>query len=228
MAKESILGNTSRNTIPLDMQREYMHYHHLVDSQELPETVVLNESKKLFLKKVGWEEKKRPLYLLAHTGNAKAYQVLQRYQKKTDQRLQAWAELCLQECAGRCKAELLGQVETFIVMSGAGGDCQRLGYYFIFSSEKSRSFTAVQKRIMKESAKLADKHLGGKTEKMWFGKIHVVCSALLPMDIAAEMYFQEIYRAVNKKNKVLRYHYYCNNIQKPISKNIEKYLKSLK
>lgn len=228
MPKEIILAGKSKNILPPDIQREYIKYHDLVNSQELPEPALFGESKKLFLKKTSLDEKKKLLYLLAHNGSAKAYKLLQKYRGKPDKQLKAWAELCLQECAGHLGSELLNQEETFMVMSGAGGDGQRLRYYFIFSSEKFRTFTVAQKNLIKESAKFVDKHLGGKTEKIGFSKSSVLLSVLLPMDVSAEMYFQEMYKAANGKKEILRYHYYCNNVQKPTPKDIQEYLKSLK
>jgi len=228
MTKEIILGNKSKTSIPLDSQKEYIQYHDLVDSHELPELVLFSKSKKIFLKKTGLNEKKKLLYLLAHNGSLKAYQVLQKYRKKPDSKLMVWAELCFQECAGHLGAGLLNQEETFMVMSGAGGDGQRLRYYFIFSSEKSKPLTTAQKLLIKKSTKTVDKKFKGKTEHLNFGKNHFLLSVLLPLDIATEEYFQEIYKAVNSKREVLRYHYYSNNTQRPTSKDIEEYFKGIK
>ncbi len=227
MPKEIILGSKSKITTSPEFQREYIQYHDLVDGQEMPETLLFDESKKIFLKKTGLDEKKKLLYLLAHNGSTKAYKLLQKYRKKPDKPLKVWAELCMQECAGHLGAELLNQEETFMVMSGAGGDGQRLRYYFIFTPAKSRNFSAIQKILIKKSTQLSDKKLDGKTEKMEFGKSYVLLSVLLSMDVSAEIYFQEIYKAVNDKQKILRYHYYCNNVQKPTPKDIQEYLKSL-
>lgn len=173
-------------------------------------------------------EKKKLLYLLAHNGSSKAYEVLKKYLKEQDTQLKAWAELCLQECAGHLGAEMLDQEETFMVMSGVGGDGHRLRYYFIFSSVKSKPFTVAQKGIIKKSVKVIDKKLKGKTERIDFGTNYVISSVLLLMDVAAEEYFQEIYKAVNSKKEILRYNYYCNNVQKPTLNDIEGYLKNLK
>ncbi len=224
---EIILGNKSKNILPLDVQREYIQYHNLVDSHELPETALFNESKKLFLKKSGTDEKKKLLYLLAHNGTNNAHKSLQKYLKKPDKDLSAWAKLCLQECAGHLGAEILGQDETFMIMSGAGGDGQRLRYYFIFSAVKSKPLTATQKVVIKKSVKDTDKKLKGKTERMNFGTNYVLLSVLLPMNVSAEMYFQEMHKAVNNKREILRYHYYCNNVQKPTPEGIGEYLKEL-
>ncbi len=228
MTRETILGNKSKTSIPLDSQREYVQYHDLVDSQELSEAVLFNDSKKLFSKKSSLDEKKKLLYLLAHNDSATAYKLLRKYRKKPDKQLKAWAELCLQECAGHLGARLLDEEETFMVMSGAGGDGQRLRYYFILSSKRLNNLSVAQKSLVKESAKLVDNHLGGKTEKTEFGKSYILLSVLLPMDVAAEAYFQEIYNAINSKKEILRYHYYCNNIEKPKLKDIKDYLKDLK
>lgn len=114
-----------------------------------------------------------------------------------------------------------------MVSSGAGGDGQRLRYYFVFSTVKSKMLTPSQKVEIKKSAKAVDKKLKGKTEHIDFGKNYFISSVLLPMEIAAEEYFQEMYRTINRKKEILRYHYYSNNIQKPTSKDIEEYLKEL-
>jgi hypothetical protein len=228
MTKEIILASKSKNIIPLKVQKEYVQYHKMVDNHELSETILLNESRKLFLKKDGLEKNKKLLYLLAHNGSLKTYRILQRYRKKTDKPLKAWVEMCLQECAGNLKAELLDQKEIFMIINGAGGDGQRLRYYFIFSSIKFKLFTVAQKAVIKKLTKAVDKKLKGKTEHLDFGKNYILLSVLLPMDIAAEEYFQEIYKAVNSKKKILRNHYYSNNVQRPTLKDLEEYLANLR
>ncbi|HWW42900.1 reverse transcriptase/maturase family protein [Pedobacter sp.] len=165
--KEIILGNKSKKPLSLDIQREYIRYHNIVDSHELPEDVLLIQSERLFLKKTGSDKKKKLLYMLAHSGTKQAYKLLLKYLKKPDKQLQKWVELCLQECAAHLGGELLDQEETFMVMSGAGGDGQRLRYYFIFSSAKSQRLTAAQKMVIKKSSKVTDKNLKGKTEGLY-------------------------------------------------------------
>ncbi len=112
MAKEIILGDKSKITIPFEAQKEHIQYHNSIDSHELPEAILFNESKKLFLENADLGEKKKLLYLLAHNGTPKAYKFLEKYNKKSDKQLKFWAELCLQECAGHLSIELLGQEET--------------------------------------------------------------------------------------------------------------------
>ena len=114
-----------------------------------------------------------------------------------------------------------------MVMCGAGGDGQRLRFYFFFSSVQLKPFTTAQKAIIKKSVKIVDKKLKGKTERMDFGKNCALLSVLLPMDVSAEMYFQEMYKTTNSKKEILCYHYYCNNVQKPTSEDAQTYLMSI-
>lgn len=83
-----ILGNKSKNILPVDVQREYIQYHDKIDSRELPEPMLFKESKSLFLKKSSLDEKKKLLYLLAHNDSHRAYKLLQKYQKNTNRQLQ--------------------------------------------------------------------------------------------------------------------------------------------
>ena len=108
-----------------------------------------------------------------------------------------------------------------------GGNGQRLRYYFIFSSLKSKPITTTQKAIIKKSVKIVDKKLKGKTERINFEKNYALLPVLLPMDVSVEIHFQEMYKSVNGKKEVLRYHYYCNNVQKPTSEDAQTYLMSI-
>jgi len=69
MSKEKILINKSKVTATLELQIEYIKYHNLVDTQGLSQAALFDESKKLFSKKTGVEEKKKLLFLLAHNEN---------------------------------------------------------------------------------------------------------------------------------------------------------------
>lgn len=225
MSKEKILNNKSKITAGLGMQTEYIRYHNPVDAQELPEATPFDESKKLFSEKTGVEEKKRLLFLLAHNNSLKAYQLLQKYQESADKKLKAWTELCLQECGMYLGAELLDQDGISKIVSGAGGDGQRIRFFFVLSSVKSQSFTTEQKNAIKRCAQTADKKLGSHTEKISFGENYILLSLLIPMEVAPEEYFQSIYKSTNLRKKILRYHYYCTNTKKPTLKKIEEYLK---
>lgn len=228
MSKEKILINKSKVTVTLEMQIEYIQYHDLVDTQELSQAALFDESKKLFSKKTGVEEKKKLLFMLAHNENLKAYKLLQKYQENADKKLSAWTELCLQECGMYLGAELLDRDEICKIVSGAGSDGQRLRFFFILSSEKSQSFTAEQKNLIKECAQTADEKLESHTEKISFGKNYVLLSVLIPIEIALEEYFRNIYKSVNLQKKILHYHYYCTNIEKPTLRTIKEYLEGIK
>lgn len=227
MTKDIIFTNKSKNIVPLEVQEEYIRYHDTVDSKELPETTLFNESKKLFLKKTDNTEKKKLLYLLAHNGSPKAYKLLQQYQKQADKDLKTWTELCLHECAGYLGTKLLGQEETTMIMSSAGGDGQRSRYYFVFSAENFKTFSLTQKNAIKKLVNVVDKKLNSKTEQINFGINHFLLTVLLPIDFSAEIYFQEMYKICNQKRQFLRYHYFVTNVLKPTMKDIENYLKQL-
>jgi hypothetical protein len=228
MSKEKILINKSKVTATLETQIEYIRYHNLVDTQELSQAILFDESKKLFSEKTRVEEKKRLLFLLAHNDSLEAYKLLQKYQENADKKLKAWTELCLQECGMYLGAELLDQDQTCKVVSGAGSDGQRLRFFLILSSEKSQSFTAEQKNLIKECAQTADEKLESRTEKISFGKDYILLSVMLPMEIALEEYFQSVYKSVNLRKKILRYHHYCTNVEKPTLKTIKEYLEGIK
>jgi hypothetical protein len=228
MSKEKILSNKSKVTAPLEIQIEYIQYHNLVDTQELSETVLFDESEKLFSEKTGVEEKKKLLFLLAHNNNLKAYKLLQKYQKNTEKKLKAWTELCLQECGMYLGAELLDQDEICKIVSGSGGDGQRIRFFLVLSAVKSQSFTTEQKRAIKQCSQTADKKLESHTEKISFGEDYVLLCVLIPVEIAPEKYFQNLYKSLNLQKKILRYHYYCTNVERPTLKTIKKYLEGIK
>ena len=135
--------------------------------------------------------------------------------------------MCLQECSMYLGAELLGQDEICKIVSGAGGDGQRMRFFLVLSSVKSQPFTTEQKNAIKKCAQVADEKLESHTEKVSFGENYVLLSVLIPMEVAPEDYFQNIYKSTNLKKKILRYHYYCTNIGKPTLKKIREYLKDL-
>lgn len=227
MSKEKILINKSKVTATLEMQIEYIHYHNLIDTQELSEAILFDESKKLFSEKTGVEEKKKLLFLLAHNGSIESYKLLQKYQNDADKKLIVWTELCLQECGAFLGTDLLDQDEiTAKVISGAGSDGKRLRAFFVLSAV--RSFADKQKNVIKQCIRMADKKLESHTENINFGKDYILLSVLISAEVAPEEYFQEIYKSVNIDKNILCHHYYCTNVKKPSFKEINEYLRDLK
>ena len=218
---------TSNIEVPLKTHREYIAYHDKVDTGSLDADAVIKESGILLSGAVSVLEKRRILFSLAHVGTLEAINVLRRYLASPDQELAAWAMLCFNECRMRVKSEELGE-DHDLVMTGTGGEGNRLRYYVVVSAEGNRQFSVEQQQRVRAAFKAVGNALESKVESIEFGSSHAFISALIPFDIAPADFIEGGIKESNKGIRFLRFHYYVTNVRKPTVKEIASYLKGLR
>ena len=202
---------------------EYIRYHEKVNTGNLDADKVVAESKVLFSNSTGGEDKKRILFSLAHVGTLEAISALQKYLENPDQKLAAWATLCFNECRMFVKEDELDEDQT-IIMSGAGGEGNRLRFYVIVSMKRNRRFSQEQEQKVRIAYKAVSSQLKSKFEYIEFGNSHALISTLIPMNVAPAEFIEQGIHACNKDGNFLRFHYYVTNIRKPTEREVAHYL----
>ena len=228
---EKISVIKSKHPILMEQQMEYMNFHSQVDTENLSEKDLLKESKKLFDKKVSLPKKKIILFQLAHLGTLASYQTLGKYlerteKEKTEKDLISWTILCSEECRMFLESDLLEE-DRALLMSGAGGDGEKMRFYFIISTEDIAPLTTKQKQKIKiEFENVADES-NSKIEKIEFGKNYALITTLISSEFAPADFVEGGIEYCSELKSFLRFHYYCGNMEKPNQKVIEKYLAEL-
>lgn len=117
--------------------------------------------------------------------------------------------------------------EMTFVSCEAGGDGWRLRYFLVLTSLNGKSFGETQRRKIQRVAGQVDEDLRCETEKITFGKTHVLLSVLCPPDVAIETHFQNIFALCGGSKPFLRDHYFVTNVRKPTQQEIRQYLKEI-
>ena len=114
-----------------------------------------------------------------------------------------------------------------MIMSGAGGDGQRLRYYFVLSTENKQLFNADQRKTVSEALDNVSEKLESKIENLEFQDYSVLVIAMIPIDVAVGTLIEDTINTCNKTQPFIRFHYYVINTNKPSQKDIQTYLNEL-
>lgn len=117
--------------------------------------------------------------------------------------------------------------DLVFVSCDAGGDGQRLRYFFVFSSLYGKAFTEAQRKKIQKTIRQIDKDVGCTTERITFGTSFFLTSVLWTPDLAVETYFRNVYVICSFPKPFLRYHYFVTNTHRPILKEINRYLQGI-
>ena len=208
-------------------QGAYIDYHNKIYLDKYPEEQVLKEGGSLFKRDFPLEEKKRICFCLAHFGTLESFKMLDKYLEKPDKELTAWAVLCIEECRMFLESELMDE-DRAVVIGGAGGDGNRMRFYFIVTSPKERDFSQREKTTIEGGYAKIEKELDTKIEYIEFSHNYALISVLIPMDIAPEDFVMSGQKQCNKSYALLREHYYASNMKKPDEDVIQEYLETVK
>lgn len=114
-----------------------------------------------------------------------------------------------------------------LIMSGLGGEGNRLRCYFVISTLEDKDFSQHQRDIAREEFDRVSDKLDSKVEEIEFSKNYALIKILVSIDTALQDVIDQGIIACNLEERFLRFHFYATNIRKPISKDIQEYLDEL-
>jgi len=225
--KQSIFGAP----ISMETHRDYIQYHNGINLKEFSDAELKRERDKLLRKKVSLEEKKKLLFLLAHTKSLWALYGIQKYLKAPEPELAEFAQLAWQECqAGvlNLALEKLGfeEQDEPVIMGGFGGSENKLRFCFAISTEKHQ-FTEADKAHIQGALQNTARELKSKLEEMFFSKNYLRVTVLVPMDIAVGDFIEDVIANSNASEPLLRQHYFVVNTHILSNKEIENYIQGI-
>jgi len=200
-------------SIDIHTQKEFIDYSHSFDRSELTETETINLGNILLDTNTAIEAKKKALALLAHLGTITAFRQIEKYYKNPEKGLKQWTALALQECKMFLENTLTDMSAGFI-LSGLGGNMDKLRYFFLVLSLSDRPFTATQKNIIKEEFVRA-KDLNCVIEAVNPSDRFVSLTVLVPIDIAVGTFIETGIKMCNKLGDFVFEHYYVTNQEIP-------------
>lgn len=210
--------------IPPDVHSEYIACHEKFDIGRI-EWAKENRDK-LLKKKTPIEEKKEILFALGHGKDLKALYGIQKYLKNPDAELEAWASLAWQECQnnvlGKGLEQLLGVEPDPLVMTGLGGEGNRLRYCFAIRSKEKLS--PRQKDTISSVLQIVAKKHKSKTEEVFFGKNYTRITILVDMDVAVGDFIEDVIVNCNTQTVFLHPYYFVVNTSILSGSEIEKWI----
>lgn len=213
--------------IDMETQKEYLDYSHSFGHGELTENETINLGNMLFESKIGRDDKKKVLTLLAHLGTITAFRQIEKYFKNPGNVLKQWTALALQECKMFLESTLTDQSVGFI-SSGLGGFDDKLRFFFLVLSASDRSFTTTQKKVIKDEFNLIAKELNCVVESVDLADAYAGLTALVPLDIAVGNFIEAGIKKCNEYGEFVFEYYYVTNQQIPNKSEIPDIIKIVK
>jgi hypothetical protein len=208
------------------VQQEYLEYRRGLDYDQYSEEDISARSQSLFSPSTPLEEKKETLTILAHRGTVESYRTIERYLETTEQELEGWSVLALQECRVFLEGFLLDR-NVGVVMTGLGGEGNRLRYFFMVRSRNDVAFTSAQKATIERGFSHICGRLDSILEEIQVHRDRVTMRVLVPLDVAAGEVIEGGIGECNTFGSFLDANYYVTNDRIPTEEEIPRYLREM-
>jgi hypothetical protein len=204
--------------------QEYVAYSTRLDYSRYSEGDVEKRSQSLFNPDTPGEEKKEALVILAHRGAVKSYRTLERFLETAEGELEEWGILALEECRGFLEGSLLDR-DVGVVMTGLGGEGERLRYFFLVRSKDDVALTDFQKEAVKRAFSTICGRYDSLLEVIEVKRDHVMAKVLVPMDVAVGKVVEGGIEESNTFGGFLDPDYYVTNVEIPSEVEVLGYLR---
>ncbi|MCI5165841.1 MAG: hypothetical protein D3903_07030 [Candidatus Electrothrix sp. GM3_4] len=170
-------------------------------------------------------EKKGFLVQLASWGTAEAYRLLQKYCTRSDPALEQWSRIALYECRMRLESDLL-DVPVGLILTGLGGNGERLRYIFVLVFQGESSEEGQQREIREGLDKVCQQY-HSVVEQAQFRLSCLYVQVLVPMDVAVGEVIEESLARLNQHKEEFLPDYLVTNVSVPTDEEIQEFLDDL-
>ena len=208
------------------VQREYFEYTEGLDFGQYSEEDISARSRSLFSPSTPLEYKKETLAVLAHRGTVEDYRTIEGFLKTTQQTLEPWGILALQECQLFLESSLSDR-NAGILMTGLGGQNNRLRYFFVIRSRSDAVLTDAQRKTVKRSFSYICSKFDSILEETQSHLYYVTVKVLIPMDVAVADIIEGGIDECNTFGDFLDDKYYVTNVKIPTEAEIQHYIREM-
>ena len=208
------------------VQQEYLEYTDRLDYDQYSEEDISARSQSLFGPSTPLGEKKETLAILAHRGTVESYRTIERYLKTAEQELEGWSVLALQECRMFLEGFLLDQ-NVGMVMTGLGGEGNKLRYFFMIRSRNDVAFTSAQKVTIARAFSYICRRFDSILEEMQVHEDYATMRVLVPLDVAVGEVIEGGIGESDTFGDFLDVNYYVTNDRIPMEAEILHYLREM-
>jgi hypothetical protein len=206
--------------------QEYLEYTEGLNFGQYSEEDISARSHSLFSPETALEDKKETLAVLAHRGTLEAYRTIEKFLEIAEQALKDWGILALQEC--RMSLEIsLSDRNVGILMTGLGGENDRLRYCLVVRSRSEAVLTHAQKETVERSFSHICSKFDSILEETQSHQYYLTMKVLIPMDVAAAEIIEGGIAECNRYGDFLDENYYVTNVMIPTEAEIRHYLSKM-
>jgi len=166
------------------------------------------------------------LLFLAHQGTLEAYKNIERFLETKEESLEAWAALALQECRVFLESSLSDRIGG-ILMTGLGGENNRIRYFVIIRSRNDATLTSAQKETIKLRFSYICSKFNSRIEEIQAHQYYVTIKALISMDVAVAEIIEGGIAECATFGNFLDENYYVTNAGIPSETEILHYLEKM-
>ena len=208
------------------VQQEYLEYTENLDFGQYSEEDISTRSHSLFSPSTSLQDKKETLAVLAHRGTLEAYRTIERFLETADKALEVWGILALQECRMFLESSL-SDLSVGILMTGLGGENNRLRHFFIIRSRGDAALTSAQEGTIKQGFSYICSKFDSILEEIQSHQYFATMKVLIPMDVAVAEIVEGGIDECNTFGDFLDTDYYVTNVKIPTKAEIQHYLRGM-
>jgi len=209
------------------VQQEYLEYTQHLDFDQYSEEDISARSDSLFSPSTPLEDKKEILAVLAHRGTVKAYRIIERFLETAEQALADWGVLALQECRMFVEGSVLDR-NVGMLVTGLGGEDDRLRYFLIIHPRSEAAFTSAQKAAIERGFSYICSRFDSILEKVEAHQHYATMMVLIPLDVAVAEVIERGIDQCNTFCDLLDLNYYVRNDRIPTEAEILHYLQEMR
>ena len=210
--------------IDIDTQQEYVAYTKAFDHKTFSSEQIDERVGRLFSSDTYREEKKATLAILAHTGKVTSAKIINQFLEEGDPALHEWAKLCLLECHLFEDNVWFGDEGVGTVMTGLGGEDNRLRYFFAVRSNATNPYTSMDRTIITENFMVVCREHNAVLEDIQIQPTHATLKILIPLDVAVGMVIESGIGLSNRQGNLLDEDYYVTNVNIPTDVELQAFL----
>ena len=213
----------SEEGVDFAVQRAYLEYTEGLDFGQYSEEDISAKSHSLFDPATSLEDKKEALAVLAHHGTLEYYRTIERFLETAERTLEAWGVLALQECRMFLES-CLSDRDVGTLMTGLGGENNRLRYFLVICSRGDTAFTDVQKETVERGFSYICSKFDSILEEIQSHQYYVTMKVLIPMNVAVAEIIEGGIDECNTHNDFIDENYYVTNVRIPTEAEIMRYI----
>ena len=208
--------------ISLAIQQEYLEFTKGMNFKKYSQEDISAITLSLFKPGLLLFEKKKALAILAQQGTLEAYRAIEKYLESEGHELKDWSVLALQECRILLESSLSDR-KVGIVMTGLGGESNRLRYFAAVRSRSDAALSDIQKDMITRSFLDTCEKFDSNLEEVQSYYNYVTIKVLIPLDVAVADVVEGGIKECNAFGDFLDDCYYVTNVKMPTESEIQHY-----